>query len=112
MKCKVFERNQRKKHIKNNDLYRWQEYNEKKIRNRLRENVLNVLNKSSQTVYDICNVLMADEFEIISVIGDLESIGKVEQTSWKSFYRSCGDVAFLAVYGCVKSRVVESITHS
>lgn len=111
MKCKVFERNQRKKSIKNNDLYRWQEHNEKKLRNRLRENVLNVLNESPQTVYDICNVLMADEFEIVSVLGDLESIGKVELVSMKTFYRSCGDVAFLAVYGCVKPEIIKSSTN-
>lgn len=101
MTCGVFEKKQRQKHIKNNQLYRWREYNDSKIHNRFVSSVFDILKLKSQTIPELAYELTVTEYDIISAIGDLESMNKVSLMSWKPFYRPDGCVAFIAVCGCI-----------
>lgn len=66
------------------------------------EQVKQVLANKDCTVPEICKELgITDEFEVISRIGDLESIGDVCFKGFRNFYRPNGYVGYIAVYGCV-----------
>ncbi len=61
-----------------------------------------ILTKKDCTIPEICKELGTDrEFDVISKIGDLESIGKVCFKGFRTFYEPDGRAGYLAVYGCV-----------
>ncbi len=110
MMCKVFEKKKRKENIMNYYLYKWLEYRDIKSHKRLMDSVFIALGVS-KTIPELSYELNAEEFDIISAIGDLESINKVALDSWRPFYRPDGCVAFIAVYGCIKTPIArQSIT--
>jgi len=70
--------------------------------NKMLEEVKQILAKTDCTIPEICKELKCNnEFDVISLIGDLESIGEVCLKGFKQFYRPDGCVGYLAIYGCV-----------
>ena len=65
--------------------------------------IAQILKTKDQTISQLCKELgTTDEFEVISRIADLESIGKVCLKGWNKFYQPDGCVGFMAVYGCAE----------
>ena len=72
---------------------------------KLKTEVKELLCKSKQnmTISQICNKLnIDDEFDVLSVIADLEFINVVVMKGMKKFYQPDGCAGYLAEYGCVE----------
>lgn len=67
------------------------------------EDVLKTIENENKTIPQICKSLnINDEFEVISIIGELEADGKVCLMEFDKFYNPDGCVGFLAKYGIIK----------
>ena len=71
---------------------------------------VNHKNNVDTDIPELSNELNVEGFDIISAIGDLESMNKVYLTSWKPFYCPDGCVAFMAVYGSPRRNLNEQQT--
>lgn len=79
---------------------------EKEVKMKYLNEIEQILNKKDRTIPEICKELgVIDEFEVISRIADLESIGKVCLKGWNKFYQPDGCVGFIAVYGRAETTI-------
>jgi len=54
------------------------------------------------TITQICKYLnIDDEFDVMSVIGDLESTNEIEMKGMKKYYEPDGCAFYVAKYGCI-----------